>query len=240
MQIFQSTILNNYPNLLHVFTTKADGNLAFHVGDAPENVEKNHSHLAQKHNYKKQRLLHMKQIHSKSVKIANLQDSFSNPPSCDALITNIKEQPLMVMVADCSPLLFFDPKQKVIAVAHAGRAGAFFNIVHNVIESFINDFNTNAKDILVSIGPAICQKCYEVNSEIAQEAAELGFEASIKRENEKYFLDIRSILKKELLEEGIALEHIEISQECSQCNPHYFSYREDKKCGRFGAVIGLR
>ena len=240
MQTFHSRLLNNYPNLLNCFTTKTDGNLAFHVNDDPKNVLKNHQQLAKKLAFQYKKLSHMKQIHSDIVKIVTKHENFDNPPTCDAIITNQKEIPLLVMVADCSPILFFDPKKEVIAVAHAGRAGAFANIVHNVIESFIKDFGSQTKDILVSVGPAISQKCYEVNSEIAKEAHKLGFEKSIKKENEKYFLDIRSILKKELLEAEVKPQHIEISQICSQCNPHYFSYREDKKCGRFGAVIALQ
>jgi len=240
MQIFHSTLLNNYPNLMHCFTTKADGNLAFHVGDNKDNVDKNHSALAHKYCYDKKRLIHMQQIHSNIVKVIDSDDSFVNPPTCDAIITNIKETPLMVMVADCSPVLFFDPKKEVIATAHAGRAGAFNNIVHNVIESFVSEFKSKPEDICVTIGPAICQKCYEINSDLAKEAKTLGFGASIKKKSEKYFLDIRSILKKELIEAGIRPQHLEISQECSKCNPHYFSYREDKKCGRFGGVIYLR
>ena len=237
MQTFHSQLLNKFPNLTHTFTTINDGNLAFHVGDDEKKVIYNHQILAQKLHYKLETLVHMKQIHSDIVKIVTEEDNFKNPPTCDAIITNKKNIPLMVMVADCSPILFYDPKKEVIAVAHAGRAGAFNNIIANVIKSFVDDFGSKREDIVVSVGPAICQKCYEVGKEIVNEAKELHLEYAIKQEQEKYYLDIRSILQNQLLKERILPKHIEVATACSFCHPAYYSYRKDKHCGRFSGVL---
>jgi len=237
MQTFHSQLLNKFPNLTHTFTTINDGNLAFHVGDKKENVIKNHQKLAQKLHYKLEKLVHMKQIHSDIVKIVDENDDFLHPPTCDALITNKKEIPLMVMVADCSPVLFYDPIQEVIAVAHAGRAGAFSNIVHNVVQSFRKDFHSKTQNILVSIGPAICQECYEVGKEIYLEAKKKELHYACKKQNDKYHLDIRAILQKQLLDEKILQNNIEITNICSFCHPLYYSYRENPQSGRFTALL---
>jgi YfiH family protein len=237
MQTFHSQLLNKFPNLTHTFTTINDGNLAFHVGDDEKNVLQNHQKLAQKLDYKLETLVHMKQIHSDIVKIVTEEDNFKNPPTCDAIITDKKNIPLMVMVADCSPILFFDPKKEVIAVAHAGRAGAFNNIIANVIKSFVDDFDSKREDIVVSIGPAICQQCYEVSEEIYNEAKKLQLHYALKKEDEKYYLNIRKILKEQLRECRILERNLEISQSCSQCDSNYFSYREDPKCGRFSGLL---
>lgn len=134
MKIYQSKILNNFSNLTHTFTTKDGGvskkpysslNLAFHVQDNSANVITNHEKLASNLNYNKRTLVHMKQIHSDIVHIVSDDNNFDNPPTCDALITDKKNIPLMVMVADCSPILFYDKTKEVIAVAHAGRQGTF-------------------------------------------------------------------------------------------------------------------
>ena len=240
MKFYQSKLLNSFANLTHCFTTKQNGNLAFHVNDNPENVLQNHQELAQKLEYDLETLVHMKQIHSNRVKITTQEDNFQNPPTCDALITDKKGTPLMVMVADCSPILLYDPKKQVIAVAHAGRAGAFENIVKNVIESFVNDFDSDPENILASVGPAICQECYEVGKEIAQEAQKKHLEYAIEEKHDNYYLDIRAILKKQLRESGLRENHIEISPHCSKCDARFYSYREEKKCGRFAGVIMLR
>ncbi len=240
MKFYQSKLLNNYPELTHAFTCKESNNLAFHVNDIQENVIQNHKQLAKELKYEHRTLVHMKQIHSNIVKIVGKNDDFENPPTCDAIITNKKNTPLMVMVADCSPLLFVDPKQNVIAAVHAGRAGAFENIVQNVIESFTNDFGSKVEDILVSIGPAICQDCYEINEEIYQKAKELRLDYAITIKNEKIYLDIRAILHAQLHVTGIKKENIEISDTCNCCQADkFYSYRNNKETGRFAGIIML-
>jgi len=235
-----SKLLNKFSNLTHAFTTRSSGNLAFHVNDNPLHVEKNHEALAKELNYNKKTLIHMKQIHSNSLHIVNETNNFYNPKTCDALITNKTNTPLMVMVADCSPILFYDDKKKVIAVAHAGRAGAFKNIIKVVIDSFQNDFNSQISSLHVAIGASIGSCCYEVGIEIYKEAKELNLEYAIETRDNKYFLDIRKILKKQLLTCGVKDENIEITNECTSClNKKYFSYRADPKCGRFAGVIYL-
>ena len=249
MQIIQSNLLKNFTNITHAFTTRDGGisdipyntlNLAFHVQDDEECVKKNHSILAKKLEYKSVSLVHMKQIHSDIVHIVSDGDNFENPPECDALITNKTDIPLMVMVADCSPVLFYDDKQKVIAVAHAGRQGAFKNIIKNVINTLDDKFNSKPKDINVTIGASIGVCCYEVGSEIYDEAKTLSLEyAFVKRDN-SYYLDVNKILKHQLLESGIKEKNIDIFNECTCCqNKKYFSYRADGTTGRFAGVIKL-
>ena len=114
--------------------------------------------LAKKYNFDIKKLQYMEQFHSNIVKIVN----DINPNKCDALITNKTNTPLMVMVADCIPILFFDPIKKVIGVAHAGREGTFNNIIKNTIDKMIEAYNCEPKDIEVELGPSIQKCCYEV------------------------------------------------------------------------------
>ncbi len=249
MKIYPSKLLNNFSNLTHAFTTKDGGvshspynslNLAFHVGDNSLEVITNHELLATNLKYNKKTLVHMKQIHSNMVHIVDENDNFENPPICDAMVTDKLKIPLMVMVADCSPILFYDKKLQVIAVAHAGRKGTFKNIVKKVIDTFTNHYNSDAMDIYVSIGPSIDICCYEVGSEIYKEAKEMDLEYAMQVRDNNFYLNIRTILKSQLMASGIKEQNIEISDECSCCqNSKYFSYRADGTTGRFCGVICL-
>ncbi|MCD4667252.1 MAG: peptidoglycan editing factor PgeF [Sulfurimonas sp.] len=241
MKIIQSKLLNNFTNLSHGFTTTKMGNLAFHVNDNPQNVDINHESLASEMGYKKNSLIHMKQIHSCDVHIVNNDDNFQSPKSCDALVTNKKNIPLMVMVADCNPILFYDEKEKVIAVAHAGRQGAFKNIVKNTVESMRCKFNSKAENIYVTIGASIGVCCYEVGEEIYDEAVKIGLDYSLEKRGNSHYLNISKILKKQLLACGIKEKNIEISNECTCCKSNkYYSYRANPKTGRFAGVIMLK
>nr|CAI78785.1 hypothetical protein [uncultured Campylobacterota bacterium] len=241
MKFYHSKQLNSIPNVTHAFTTRYSGNVAFHVNDNPRHVEMNHERLAKELGFEKESLIHMKQIHSDLVHIVNDEDNFHMPRSCDALVTDKINTPLMVMVADCAPILFYDDKQKVIAVAHAGRAGAFKNIVKNVIKSMACGFDSRLEDIVVSIGANIGVCCYEVGAEIYDEAQELQLDYAMQNRDGSYYLDINKILMTQLLACGIKKESIEFSGECTCCKKDtYFSYRAEKITGRFAGIIMLK
>ncbi len=240
MKFYQSKLLKSFSDIRHCYTTKHSRNVAFHVNDNTESIIANHKRLAQELYYDYKSLAHMKQVHSNAVKIITKKENFDAPPTCDALITNQKNIPLMVMVADCAPLLFFDTEQKTIAVAHAGRAGAFSNIIQNVIDVFVKDFHSKLENIYVSVGPSIGECCYEVGEEIAQEAKALGLEYAVAKRANNYFLNIRKILQTQLLNAGVKKENIEISLLCNSCHTEdFYSYRVEKETGRFSGVILL-
>ena len=56
MPLLQSPLLQNFSNLTHCFTTKQNGNLAFHVNDNIQNVLTNHKLLALKLQFKQTKL----------------------------------------------------------------------------------------------------------------------------------------------------------------------------------------
>jgi len=240
MKFYYSKKLTLFPNLIHSFSTKESGNLAFHVGDEKLHVEKNHALLAKELGYEKSSLVHMKQIHSDIVHVVSNED-FNTPPTCDALVTNKTNTPLMVMVADCSPILFYDDEKKVIAAAHAGRQGAFKNIVKNVVEKMKSEFGSEPKNIHVSLGASIGVCCYEVGGEIYDEAKSLGFEYAIQKRGESFYLDVGAILQKQLLSCGIKKENIDFCEDCTCCKTEsYYSYRAEGQTGRFAGVLMLK
>ena len=240
MKLYYSKKLSAFQNLTHAFTSRGSGNLAFHVEDNPLHVERNHVALAEALNYEKKSLVHMKQIHSDIVHVVT-DENFKTPPTCDALITNKVNAPLMVMVADCSPILFYDDEKKVIAAIHAGRAGAFKNIIKSVIEKMGKEFGSNPKNIHVTIGASIGTCCYKVGDEIYEEAKALHLGYAMQKRDDKFYLNVNKILKKQLIECGIDEQSIEVFNECTSCNTDkYFSYRAEKQTGRFAGVLMLK
>lgn len=248
MKIIKSTLLSPYKNLLHAYTTRTDGhsvfgnNLAYHVNDTKEDVDKNQNELAENLGYSFKQMLHMKQVHGN--KIIDISASFptEKTPVCDALITQQKDRPLMVMVADCIPVLVYDPVQEVIAVIHAGRAGVFAEIIPKSIDKMKQNYGSKAEDIIVDLGPSIHQCCYEVGAEIFEEAESYGYDYAIQKKENRYFLDLLAIANKQLDKCGIKEENIEISDHCTACNTDiFYSYRaENNKCGRFAGIMMLK
>jgi YfiH family protein len=212
-------------------------NVGFHVGDDPHKVKQNHQIIKETFAPHAD-IAYMDQIHSD--KVCQLQD-INEIATCDSLLTDQKDKILMVMVADCIPLLFFDTKQKLVAAIHAGRKGTFLNIVAKTLESMSLGYGSKSEDIYVSIGPHIHECCYEVGMEIVNEALALGYEKAIETRDEHSYLNMQKIIMEQLLELGIKQEHIEVVDICTACNTQsFFSYRKEGQTGRFCGVIMLK
>lgn len=251
MKIISSARLSIYTHLTHAFSTKEGGysrskifgnNLAFHVNDDLEAVKKNHLYFSKAMGYSSGRLVHMNQIHGNSIVIIDKGYDLLQIPQCDAIITDLKNTPLMVMVADCIPILIYDPIKEVIAAVHAGRAGAFGKILPKTIQKIKEHYQSELKDLIIVLGPSIHQCCYEVGAEIKHEATEKGVDFAIQTKNSKYYLGLQDILSNQLQDMGIKKDQIEYSPYCTSCNNDlFYSYRAEKNvCGRFCGLIMLK
>ena len=220
--------------VFYTFTDKNDSNLAFHVEDNEINVIKNRKNLALKLGYNYEDLVYMNQIHSANIIVVD-ENSPKLVDNCDSIITRSKNLPLMVMVADCIPILMFDDKQGIIAAIHAGRNSTFLEISKKTAEVFIEKFSSNPEDINVVFGASIQKCCYEVSDELSK-IVENSFGKEFVENN---YIDLQGINKKQLNDLGI--KNIEISNICTKCgDKSYFSYRKDKKTGRFAGIIILK
>ncbi len=134
-------------------------------------------------------------------------------PDVDALVTSVPRMPLVVRVADCGPVYFYDPRQQVIAVAHSGRKGTEGNIVAATIDCMTDMYETRPADLVVQLGPCIRPPHYEID-----------FAAEILRQ-------ARACGVKQVHDCGICTaSHLD----------RYYSYRAEKgKTGRMWAVFML-
>jgi YfiH family protein len=158
----------------------------------------------------------------------------------DALITNKKDIFLQILVADCTPILLFDPQNEVVAAIHAGWRGTVNNIVQQTLEKMKDVFNTNPFDCLAYVGTCITQPFFEVDEDVA-----LHFKKEFYVYNEnkgKYFIDLKFCNVEALIHSGLLENHISISPFCTVKDNHlFFSHRHEKgTTGRFGVIIGMR
>lgn len=211
-------------------------NLALHVGDNPIDVLKNRTIMTDFHNLCLENLIYMEQTHSSNITV--IKDSSINKiEDCDSIITNLPNTPLMVMVADCIPVLIWDKKKEVIAAVHAGRNGTFKEITKKTILKMIEEFNCDKEDIYIHLGVSINSCCYEVSKDLADIAVKNFGDKYIIMRYGKYYLDLQTLNYDQLILTGIKSENIDISKECSCCSKDYFSYRREGTTGRFAGVI---
>lgn len=237
----------------HAFTTRLGGvsqgqfsslNLAFHRGDAPENVEKNYRILADALGFGLNALVLTRQIHSDIIRTVTRKDAKGLDhraySPCDGLITCEPGTALGIFTADCTPILLQDPVTGAVGAAHAGWRGTAADIAGKTVRAMVREFGCCPADIRAAIGPNIGPCCFQTDADVPQAMRKaLGAEAekSIRPSDSKFYVNLKEINTLWLKRSGV--EHIEVSPLCTACRQDLFwSHRRvGQQRGSQGAVI---
>ncbi|MDC0943535.1 peptidoglycan editing factor PgeF [Candidatus Pelagibacter sp.] len=125
------------------------------------NIKKNLEIVRKKISTNAKSIFLLKQVHSNKFIFIDEKYKNKNKPTADAIITNQRNLPIAVLTADCSPVLIYDKKKKIIAAIHAGWKGAYKGIIDNVIKFMIKK-GCKTNNMVAVIGPSISLKNYEV------------------------------------------------------------------------------
>lgn len=236
---FQFPLLEQSGIVTHGFSTKIGGvskgvyaemNLGVSRGDDPEAVLENYKRITNVLHMPWERVVLSHQTHTTNIRVVTEEDAGTglvkqrNYENVDGLITNIPNLPLVTFYADCVPLYFVDPVHRAIGLSHSGWRGTLNRMGRCTIEAMKKEYGSQPEDILACVGPSICQDCYEVGEEVAQEF-EKGFLPEQKKQilkqkpDGKYLLNLWKANEIILLEAGIKKEHLAITDICTKCNP---------------------
>ena len=144
---------------------------------------------------------------------------------------------MAVSVADCVPILLYDPVKKIIAGVHSGWRGTEKKILLKTLKELKN-YGSLPENLVAYIGPSISKNVYEVGKEVA----EFFDEKYLEQKGEKFLLDVASVNFDILLDAGVKKNNIQLSSLCTFAMKDVLhSYRRDgNKSGRSYAVIALR
>lgn len=243
MEIVRSKIFTQFPNLVFGMSTRLGGvsagklnlNMSFRVGDNPKNVLENRKRFLTYLGIDIQNVAFPQQEHTTNVQICRSAAKFDN---CDALVSQEPNIFLAVSIADCTPVVLFDPHTKTVAAIHAGWRGTVGRITEKAVQMMKNNFSVRAENIFAFIGPSAGICCYEVGREVAEQFPR---ECTIQKDTEKYLLDVKKTNQLQLMELGILEQQIEIHPDCTISDERYHSFRRDgKESGRMWAVVGIK
>jgi hypothetical protein len=228
-------------------------NLGGHVGDDPAAVAENRRRLATALGL--DRLTVADQRHTDRVAIVTqalagrghegVEDSAAAFPATDAMITAVPGAALAILVADCAPVVLYDPVRRAAGVAHSGRAGTLSGVVPRTVGAMTAAFGTVPADLLIGIGPAIGAASYEIGpAEAAEVTAALGHAAARlltpSRPGHALF-DLTGAIRGQLRAAGIAEANVhDLAIDTRTATDDFFSDRAARPCGRFAAVAVLR
>lgn len=222
----------------HQITSKnpdlAGFNLALHVGDEPARVQQHRMQLLNDFGkFGVKQLIWMNQTHSTLCHRVDQQLNFSALEG-DGLVTEQRGHALMMMTADCLPIVLGNAAGTEVANLHAGWRGLASGIIENTIQAM------HSQPTWAWLGAAISQPCFEVGAEVKQifcdkyPALSSSFNAG--KSAEKYYADLYAIARYILEQHGI--KTVLGGDQCSyQQDEAYFSYRRNAKTGRMATFV---
>lgn len=239
---------------VHAFVTTKEGglssppyqslNLGDHVGDDPQKVLSNRllvrAHLPSDP-------IWLSQTHSTVVSTPMSRQHRKSDLSilADASVTNIPNEVLAIMTADCLPVLISSDDGTVVGAAHAGWRGLCLGVIENTINEMLAlSPHLQAVNLIAWMGPAIGPQSFEVGEDVVEAFKTTNLiEHSdaftpIQDKPGKYLANIYQLARARINSLGVLL--ITGGDRCTvKEEQDFFSYRRDGKTGRFASFIWI-
>lgn len=246
----------------HGFSTRIGGisegkyatmNFAFTRGDNPDHVQENYRRMANALGVDVNKMVLSWQTHTTNIKKITAEDAGRgitrerDYTDIDGLITNVPGMTLVTFYADCVPLYLVDPVNQAIGLSHSGWRGTVNRMGRVTLDAMKKEYGTKAEDLIVCIGPSICQDCFEVGEEVVEEFKQ-AFDSChyeplfYRKVNGKYQLNLWYANELIFKEAGVLPEQIHITDICTHCNPELlFSHRtQGNERGNLAAFLCLK
>ncbi|HYB85794.1 MAG TPA: peptidoglycan editing factor PgeF [Streptosporangiaceae bacterium] len=231
-------------------------NLSFSVGDEAANVRENRGRVAAALGTGLATFVFARQVHGSHAQVVSAADRGRGTLAAgdavgpaDALVTGEPGVALAILVADCVPIVLYDPAAHVLACVHAGWRGTVAHVTKAALAA-MGSLGSDPRRVIAGIGPAIGPACYQVGDEVAravrdafgQRAQELlrpdapGGPTSASR----WRLDLPAANRHALNAAGVPDSQIYVAATPTGPGPGlFFSHRAERPCGRFALVARL-
>ncbi len=145
-----------------------------------------------------------------------------------------------VMTADCLPIVIYDPKNHVAAIAHAGWRGSVAGIGAITLQAMAQAQGTRPENVQIFFGPSIKKCCYQVGADFSKNIAPSGLHATVmEQRDDGWYFDLPQFNALALIKAGVQPAAINGDYNlCTACDHQFFSYRrQGQASGRQMTVI---
>lgn len=243
----------HYEGLLHGFMGRRGGksvgvyaglNVSYRVGDDPKIVSQNVCDAKLAVGIHDGRIVTMRQVHGDHV-VEVKDKKLKEAGEADGMITGESDIFLAVLTADCVPILFVAPKQRLAAAVHAGWRGTLAGIAGKTVRRFNDQYGIAPANLEVALGPAIGSCCYEVKDDVAGPLMKKWGKLttpSISVKDGRSFVDLRRLNRDILHASGMPGTQLHEVGPCTSCaEEQFYSYRRERsETGRQMSFIGWR
>jgi YfiH family protein len=244
-------VLSAHPRLRCAFTTRHAGrsgqslNLSFEKGERTA-VLAHRQQVLQALGLERTTLCTVRQVHGNQVCIvdtAMLQRGLTGL-AADALVTNLTQVTLGVLVADCLPIVLYALDTPVIALVHAGRMGTYQRVIQHTLKTIEHRFATPPAQVHAVLGPAIGACCYTLDRRAVgpfQDQFPTWEQFFIPHSPGCWTMDLLAANILQLQAAGVPTAQIDTTSICTSCHKHdLYSHRaEGQEAGRSMALVAL-
>lgn len=217
-------------------------NLGAHCGDDPQAVRANRARLRRALPAEP---VWLDQVHGVAVFDADAAPAGAAEagrlPQADAVVTACAGRPLVIMTADCLPVLFCNREGTVVGAAHAGWRGLAAGVLERTVEA-LRRRAPGGSQWLAWLGPSIGPNRFEVGDDVvdafvqADAAASAAFRPGARPG--KWLADLPQLARMRLRQAGVDQTFGETR--CTVDEPErFYSYRRDGVTGRFASLVWL-
>jgi hypothetical protein len=222
-------------------------NLGLHVDDEPASVAENRSRVARALRCPLDDTVFAQQVHGTAASVVGAaergrgaHDQSDAIEGTDALVTADPGVVLAMLMADCLPVVLFDPGARVIANVHAGWRGTVAGVVPAAIDAMCRS-GSRPSDVLAFLGPAVDPDRYQVGEDVRDAVAERfgpdHDDVLWAHEDGRWRLDLWEANRRMLENAGLAPEQILVARVST--GQQFFSDRAMRPCGRFACLARL-
>jgi YfiH family protein len=209
-----------------LFTARANGNLSTLRGPAHERGRRERERLRE--DLELERLCASRQVHGTTVQRVTGVDGAGRDSAeleADGHATRLPRLGMMVMVADCLPVLL--GSKEAVAALHVGWRGLAAGVLEEGV-SALRELGGGEIGAVIGPGAGVC--CYEVGDEV--------HEALGGRHREGARVDLKAVAGERLRRMGVA--EVSDLKLCTICDRRFFSHRrEGDRAGRQAGVAWL-
>jgi len=220
-----------------------DANLAHHRPHVPERLARARDRVATLTRTDAASWTSMRQVHRADVAVVDE----GTPPGAelrdvDVLVSALTDRPLVVLTADCLPILAAG--RRAIGAAHAGWRGVAADVPAALLAALVG-LGERPEDVRVAIGPAIGPCCYAVGPEVVGAIAEVSSAALGRTRDGRTSVDLRRAVHDRL--GALGVRHVQDvggdtfgAGACTSCDEGWFSHRRDPSSGRQAGIVVRR
>jgi polyphenol oxidase len=238
--------VNFHDHVLLAYSEVADGNMDLRFG-VPAEVKKNRQVFFTSLGLTATEVIEGEQIHFNRLLVLT-EDNIKmwhgqNITGVDGFLTNDNTIGIMVRLADCVPVVLYDPTHRALALVHAGWKGIAAGIHTLALERMAVTYQTDPHDTVVWIGPSAKKSSY-IQKEVSETLSTPEWLPYHQQKPEGTAIDLDGYILDTLTAQGIRKKHIKHDKRCTIEDKNLFSHQRSTATGepegRFAVIAKIR